>query len=80
LINLIIHIIVQHIAGLYIIYVYSCKLVVATGKREEEATSSSGLLGLELKGKEERVRCTLQAQQMYVQQAQQLMAGVGRED
>ena len=33
MINLIIHIIVQHIVELYIIYVYSCKLVVAAGKR-----------------------------------------------
>jgi hypothetical protein len=59
LIELIVHIIVQHIAGLYIIYVYSCRLAV--GKREEEAASSSGLLGLELEGREEAQqlsRCT----------------------
>jgi len=61
LIELIVHIIVQHIAGLYIIYVYSCRLAVAVGKREEEAASTSGLLGLELVGREDAQqlsRCT----------------------
>jgi len=52
---------VQHIVALYIIYVYSCRLAVAVGKREEEAAGSRGLLGLELEGREEAQqlsRCT----------------------
>jgi len=59
-IELIVHIIVQHIAGLYIINVYSCRLAVAVGKREEEAGSREegggssrqqgrGLLGLPIR-------------------------------
>jgi hypothetical protein len=36
-------------------------IVVVASEGEEEVGSSSGLLGLELEGREQGVRCTLQA-------------------
>jgi hypothetical protein len=51
LIGLIVHIISQHIAGLY----HICIQLQLQQKGEEEAASSSGLLGLELEGREEGV-------------------------